>query len=655
METLARLELLAVVGLLVLLGTPLVSAHVEEFAADRTFQAGPYNVLLRPTTGIPIAGQTARYDLFLLVDDGGTLRGADPSTRATYALQQDDRLIAGAFRFVNLTWIADWTLPTPGPWNATLTIEGPAQHASGSVLLDVYPAVGYRIKPFTPGLDAYQGDPTTLEFNLVWYDTVKAQRGDVPHDLVMRMEHWSDNHTQLLGEHELPMTLTSRYTYAVTYDFPESGMYHLRFKSDQFGYNDFPVQHIYAIATAATTGPNYVRAFLVAATGTVALVGILFGVRRTWKGWRSYETRRGSLAQALKPARVETERVKGLPIATVDAHAGHNHGPGEHDDHDHSHEDHDHSSHEHDHGHDDHDHDHGAELKEMAATRKMRLWVAIMLGACVMATEIAGGLAANSLVLLADAAHYATDIAAVALALVAVMWSEKAATHSKSFGYQRGEVIAAFINALALWAISVYFIWEAYQRILNPPAVHGPIVFLIGFVTLAANIALAKVLHGGSHGSINMKAAYLHVLSDVLGSAAALAAGALVYYKGWNIADPILTLFITLLILAFTWKLTRQTLHILMQGTPKHLNAHDVEASLSSIASVKEVHDLHMWTLTDGHHTLTAHVVLDATPSDDKVMHRIHDLLKTKYNLDHVTIQVESPDCPCGAPCARIE
>lgn len=332
--------------------------------------------------------------------------------------------------------------------------------------------------------------------------------------------------------------------------------------------------------------------------------------------------------------------MQALPVAAPDGH-------------DHARDGHDHG---HDHGHDDgHGHDHGADLKDLASTRKNRLWIAILLGTCVMAAEIAGGLAANSLVLLADAAHYATDIAAVALALVAVMWSEKAATRRNSFGYRRGEVLAAFVNALALWGISAYFVWQAVQRIRTPPDVHGPIVFAMGFVTLAVNLVLARVLHGGSHGNLNMKAAYLHVLSDALGSAAALTAGALVYYKGWDIADPILTLFITLLILIFTWRLTRQTLHILMQGTPSHLDAKEIEASLSSIPQVREVHDLHMWSLTDGQHTLTAHVVLDATPKDDVVMHRVHDLLKSQYRLDHVTIQVESPDCPCGAPCARID
>jgi cobalt-zinc-cadmium efflux system protein len=301
-----------------------------------------------------------------------------------------------------------------------------------------------------------------------------------------------------------------------------------------------------------------------------------------------------------------------------------------------------------------HAHDHASELKGPAKTRKARLWLAIILGACVMSAEIAGGLAANSLVLLADAAHYATDLAAVALALVAVLWSERLATRSKTFGYQRGEVVAAFTNALALWGISAVFIWEACQRLLDPPAVAGPIVFAMGAVTLAVNLLLAKVLHGGTQGNVNMRAAYLHVLSDALGSGAALAAGALVYYKGWHVADPLLTLFTTVLILVFTWKLTRQTLHILMEGAPEHADLKELEDKLLSVPEVQGIHDLHVWTVGNGQHSMTAHVVLKGNPQGDRVAHEIHDMVSRTYRIDHVTIQVEAPDCLCtSATCAK--
>lgn len=306
-------------------------------------------------------------------------------------------------------------------------------------------------------------------------------------------------------------------------------------------------------------------------------------------------------------------------------------------------------------GHGAHRHDEAAELRAMARTRKARLWLAILLGACVMAAEVAGGLAANSLVLLADAAHYATDLGAVVLALVAVLWSERAATRRKTFGYHRGEVVAAFINALALWAVSAVFIWEAIQRILAPTPVAGPIVLAMGALTLVVNLVLAKALHGGTHGSVNMRAAYLHVLSDALGSAAALAAGALVYYKGWHLADPLLTIFITVLILAFTWRLTRQTLHILMEGAPVHADVLEIEARLRALPDVQDVHDLHVWTVATGQDSLTAHVVLKGRPQGDQVAHDIHAMLSEAYRIEHVTIQVESPGCLCTSATCKVD
>ncbi len=217
--------------------------------------------------------------------------------------------------------------------------------------------------------------------------------------------------------------------------------------------------------------------------------------------------------------------------------------------------------------------------------RKRLLFVAVV-GAFIMTGEVVAGVAANSLVLLADAAHYATDLLAVLLAYFAISWGLKAATQQKTFGYQRAEVIAAFVQAIGLWAISLFFLWEAYQRIQDPPEVGGPIVAVVGGATMILNAGLAWVLHQGEGQNINMRAAYLHILSDVLGSAAALVAGVLVVWRGWHIADPILTLFITGLILIFTLRLTKQTLHILLEGTPTHVDPAEVESSLLAMEGV---------------------------------------------------------------------
>lgn len=280
--------------------------------------------------------------------------------------------------------------------------------------------------------------------------------------------------------------------------------------------------------------------------------------------------------------------------------------------------------------------------------RATRLLVAFGVGAVVMAVEVVAGVAANSLVLLADAAHYAADLGAVGLALLAVLWSGRSATPAKTFGYRRAEVVAAFLNAVALWLVSAYFVYHAYVRILDPPHVEGPIVLAVGAITLVANAGLAWLLHGHAHDDLNQRAAYLHILGDALGSGAAMVAGALVAWKGWTIADPVLTLFVSVLLVAFTWRLTRQTLHILLEGTPVHLDAGDVERSIRAVPGVRDVHDLHVWTIASGSYSLTVHVVLGEPPKDDSVLQAVHAALEAKFKLRHLTVQLEGPDSPCA-------
>lgn len=292
-------------------------------------------------------------------------------------------------------------------------------------------------------------------------------------------------------------------------------------------------------------------------------------------------------------------------------------------------------------------HVHSDEIRAMAKTNRRRLLVVLIGGSVVMSAEIVGGVLSNSLVLLADAAHYATDILAVLIAFLAVSYGLRPATRQKTFGFQRVEVIAAFLQAILLWAVSVLFIWEAIKRIRTPAEVDGWVLLVVGSLSLVANVGLAWILRRGSEHSINVRAAYFHILSDVLGSAAAVAAGFFIQVFGIYAADPILTIFVTILLLIFTWRLTRQTWHILMEGAPARLDPADVESSMRDVVGVKEVHDLHMWTLTSGVDSLSAHVVLDERPTDDRVAHEIHGRIRNKYNIHHITVQVESPDCPC--------
>jgi cobalt-zinc-cadmium efflux system protein len=301
-------------------------------------------------------------------------------------------------------------------------------------------------------------------------------------------------------------------------------------------------------------------------------------------------------------------------------------------------------------GHGDHDHaghDHRQEFREQAATRSRRLLAVVLVGALVIVGELAAAYASNSLALMADAAHATTDLAAVALALLATHWVTKQATKAKTWGYHRAEIVAAFVNAILLWGVSAYFILEAIDRFRNPPEVVGPLVIAAGLLTLVANLVFARLLHTPHGGNINMRAAYLHVLSDALGSLAALLSGLAIYQFGWLIADPLLTVFITLLIVVFTWRLTKQTLHILMEGAPAHADPHDVTKALKDVPGVQDVHDLHVWTLTSGVDSVSAHVVTSKPEATDRVVHAVQDVLKSQFKIDHVTVQVEDPSCPC--------
>ncbi len=297
-------------------------------------------------------------------------------------------------------------------------------------------------------------------------------------------------------------------------------------------------------------------------------------------------------------------------------------------------------------------HDHGhADARSLAPGRKKVLGLVMLIGLVVTGIEVVAAFAANSLVLFADATHYATDLLGVGLAFAAITLATRPASTRKTFGYQRAEVIAALFNAIALWGISAFLAYQAIQRIRAPPEVGGPLVAAIGAFTLVGNAVMAWMLHRSAGHNLNMRAAYLHVLSDVLGSAAALTAGGLIWGFGWNVADPLLTLFVTVLIVTFTWRLTSQTLHILLEGTPEHIDPDEVMASLRAIPSVTDVHDLHVWSLTSGADSLSVHVVVDAADADERVIREVHRRLLDDFLIHHATVQIESgSECP-SRPC----
>lgn len=304
---------------------------------------------------------------------------------------------------------------------------------------------------------------------------------------------------------------------------------------------------------------------------------------------------------------------------------------------------------EHDHGHDHpHAHDHLHDAAALSQLNRRRLRLVMVFGIAVLLAEVIGGYLSNSLVLYSDAAHMSTDVASIVLAYAAMHIAARPANASKSYGYARAEIVAAFINALALWAITAYFFYEAWQRLIHPPAPNAQIIIVVGAVSLVANVALAAMLHRGSGHNLNVRSAYVHILSDVLGSVAAVVAGVGILFFGAYWLDPAATMLIGVLILVWTWRLTRETLHILLEGTPAAVSPDTVKQTIAQVPGVANVHDLHVWTLTTGQDNLSAHVVLDDATRGPQVVRQIRSRLKDTHGLRHVTIEVEAlgNECP---------
>jgi len=287
-------------------------------------------------------------------------------------------------------------------------------------------------------------------------------------------------------------------------------------------------------------------------------------------------------------------------------------------------------------------------LSAFARENRRRLLVVLIAGSAVAAVELVGGFAANSLVLLADSGHYFADVVAMGLALAAVTWSSRPADPAHSFGHGRGEVLAALMNALILWGLAILFVIEAYLRFRSPAPVQGPVVLIVGLFSLVSNLALARVLSDRGRSNINLRAAYLHILSDTVGSLCAVVAGALILFAHIPVADPVASLFVAGLIGFFAFRLSRETLNILLEGTPTRIDPAEVERSIARVPNVQSVHDLHVWTLTSGSEAMSVHVVLNGEPKDDRVTHVVQAIARDRFRIHHTTVQVEAPNCPCG-------
>ncbi|MDN9009947.1 cation diffusion facilitator family transporter [Brevibacillus laterosporus] len=292
--------------------------------------------------------------------------------------------------------------------------------------------------------------------------------------------------------------------------------------------------------------------------------------------------------------------------------------------------------HHHDHSHGGGHHHHGK------GANKRALFISLLIITAFLIVEVVGGFLTNSLALLSDAGHMLSDSSALFLSLIAMFFAARKPSAKKTYGFYRFEILAALINGVMLVVISLVIIWEAYQRFFAPPEVASLSMMGIAFVGLLANIAAAFVLMGGDYkNNLNIRSAFLHVLGDLLGSVGAILAGLLMWKFNWYIADPIISVVVAVLIMLSAWRVTRDSVDVLMESTPASIDADQVSDALSKIEGVTSVHDLHIWTVTSGFDSLSCHLhVKDGLASYPILQEALH-LLEHRFGITHSTIQIE--------------
>lgn len=285
-----------------------------------------------------------------------------------------------------------------------------------------------------------------------------------------------------------------------------------------------------------------------------------------------------------------------------------------------------------------HGHTHGK-----TADGSRRLGLVLVLTAAYTVAELVGGLLSNSIALLADAGHMMTDNLAIGLALMAARWARRPPDTGRTYGYQRAEILAALANGVVLAVLCLFLLGEAWDRLLDPPAVRVRLMAWVALGGLAVNVIASRILHGHRHG-LNVRAAYLHVLGDLLGSVGTLAAAGALAWLGWRWADPVAGVLIAVILIVSSVRLVLESVNVLMEGAPAHLDTEEVRRCLLDTPGVGGVHDLHVWSLAGGPPILTAHLVTDHTVAGSLVLRNATRTLVERFGIEHVTLQVEPPD-----------
>lgn len=310
------------------------------------------------------------------------------------------------------------------------------------------------------------------------------------------------------------------------------------------------------------------------------------------------------------------------------------------------------TGHAHHHG---HHHGHHGQHGDTSAGNRRRLALTLGLAATYMLAEAVGGWLTGSLALLADAGHMFSDAAALGLSLFAMWIAQRPPTPQRTWGFYRTEILAALINGATLLALSVWVVIEAVERFRSPAEVDAPVMMAISVGGLVVNLIGLRILSGGRNENLNVQGAWLHVLTDALGSVQAIAAGAVIWAFGWQWADPLASILISLLVVYSAWHLLRETVGVLMEGTPSHIDLDDVRDTLARLPGVAGVHDLHVWTITSGMVALSAHLVVETESASRTLLRTVRTALHDRFGIHHATVQIEAEPCEVGCEEPRSQ
>jgi cobalt-zinc-cadmium efflux system protein len=291
-----------------------------------------------------------------------------------------------------------------------------------------------------------------------------------------------------------------------------------------------------------------------------------------------------------------------------------------------------------------HSHDHSQGLAD--ANNERRMGLAALLTGSFMLAEVVGGIVAGSLALLADAGHMLTDFAALALAWFGFRLARRPADWKRTYGFDRFQVLVAFANGLTLFAIAGWIVYEGIERLMTTPEVSGGIMVVIAVLGLLVNVAAFWLLQGADRENLNVRGAAIHVLGDLLGSVAALIAGAVILFTGWTPIDPLLSILVAAIIVRSGWRVVADSGHILLEGAPPELDTRAIGPDLiANVKGVEEVHHVHVWSITQSRRMVTLHALICGTEDSDRMVRNIKARLKERFGLDHATIEIERGAC----------